>query len=248
MTRLQASLLTSMTCLMVAANAGTIYTSDPNLANLTSGITNYATFLNALVSDSPLPFTPSAASLAQGLRVVGNNTSPPIVARFPAPVSQIRVFPNIDHFGTSFDGYQYSISGSNDGSSYTPLFNPLSLVGGPDPFMLGLFGLTPTSVEPFTLATFSGTPPTRVNNVLSPGAGTDGQVGYVADFTFDHAYQYYSFTSSTPVLSGNEDQELSAVASLTPAPPPAHMPEPSTYVMIGIGMGFIGLRLVRRRP
>jgi hypothetical protein len=74
-----------------------------------------------------------------------------------------RTAPNIDHFGAQFDGYQYAIEGSNNQTTWTPLFDATSVVG---------------ASEPFTLGSFTGTAPTRVNNVLTPGAGPGGTVGY----------------------------------------------------------------------
>src|SRR5207247_1418470 len=65
----------------------------------------------------------------------------------------------------------------------------------------------------------SGTAPTVVNNVLTPGVGPGGTVGYEADFSFAQAYQFYAFGASTVAFaSGNADQELSAVAAMTPEP------------------------------
>ncbi len=233
MTRHQASLSRCIAFLFAAVGtqAGTIYTNTPNLAELTAGINNYATFLSAFYSDVTLPYTPTAATLAQGLRVVGEDGDPPIVVRFPQAVSQIRVFPSIDHLGWAPDGYQYAISGSNDGSHYTLLFDPTSVLG---------------IAEPFSIGTFTGTAPFRVNNVLTPGAGPGGQVGYVADFAFSQEYQYFSFGSSSLVRGDNRDEELSAVGSPTDALP-THMPEPASYVMILIGSGLIGLRMTRTR-
>ena len=111
-------------------------------------------------------------------------------------------------------------------AAYTSLFDPTAVAGTP---------------EPFTLAAFTGTAPYQVNNVLSPGTGPGGQIGYVADFKFDQAYQYYSFGSSTAARSDNPDQEISAVGSLDST----HMPEPGTYWMMFIGAGLIGVRLAR---
>src|SRR5262249_30927004 len=118
------------------------------------------------------------------------------------PFASIVVFPNIDHFGASFDGYQYVIYCSNDGANWVKLFEPLTVAG---------------SGEPFTIGTFAGTAPFSVNNVLTPGAGPGGTVGYEASFVFDTAYQYYAFGASTvAIAAGNADQELSAVAAFIP--------------------------------
>src|SRR5262249_715283 len=87
----------------------------------------------------------------------------------------------------------------NNGTTWTPLFDALTVNG---------------SGEPFTLGNFSGTAPQTVNNVLTPGAGLNGTVGYEASFLFANAYQFYAFGASTEAFnSGNADQELSAVGA-----------------------------------
>jgi len=206
------------------------YTSDTNLANFTEPITVYATFSNFNSGDVSAPFTPNAITVAQGKRVYGGTLLatcagctglPPTVngqqnnwieATFPSPVSTIVVFPNIDHFGAAYDGFQYSIAGSNDGTTWTVLYDATSVNG---------------ANEPFTLGTFTGTAPTTVNNVCPvasclqntgvPGSGPNGTVGYIARFTFATAYQYYAFGASTVAAgnnpSPNTDQELSAVGA-----------------------------------
>jgi hypothetical protein len=213
-----------------------VYTSDPNLADLTAGLTNFATFLSSVSSDFALPFTPTAASLATGLRVGGFGAVPTIITQFAAPVSSIRVFSSIDHFGDGWDYFQYSISGSNDGVAYDPLFDATSVVG---------------SAPPFTLGTFTGTGPFQVNNVLTPGAAALYTVGYEADFKFAKAYRWYSFGASTAALAGgNQDEEISAVASLDPTPVPTTFgstPEPSTFVGALIGGCLIGLIAFRQK-
>ncbi len=118
-------------------------------------------------------------------------------------MSKIVVFPNIDHFGSPYDGYQYQIYGSNNYGSefptWTPLFDATSVNG---------------AGEPFTLGTFTGTAPSSVNNVLTPGAGPGGTVGYIAQFQFGTAYKYYAFGASTVAFAQtNPDQELSAVGA-----------------------------------
>jgi len=192
------------------ANA-TTYTSDPTLANFTAGVGQYATFSNFSAGDTSSPYTPTATTVNMGLRVFAggsitgldpNNNW--ILATFPSAVSSILVFPNIDHFGSAFDGYQYTIFGSNNGTTWTPLFDALTVNG---------------SVEPFTLGNFSGTAPQTVNNVLTPGAGPNGTVGYEASFLFPNAYQFYAFGASTiAIADGNADQELSAVGTAVPGP------------------------------
>jgi hypothetical protein len=226
------------------ANAATIYTSDSNLADLTNGWSTFATFVSGYYADAPLPYTPTSTSLASGYRVVGNSSAPFVVAKFTAPVSTIRIFPSIDHLGASYDGYQYSIYGSNDGINYTELFDAISVLG---------------SGEPFTLGVYVGTAPSRVNNVLTPGAGPGGTVGYVADFTFGQAYKFYAFGSSTATkLSGNLDQELSAIAvatdSTTPTPPTDPIPptdptapEPATLLSGFLVLVLLGVSRARSR-
>src|SRR5712664_468330 len=192
----------------------TMYTNDTNIADFTSDISMYATFSNFSNADgcATSPFTPTSAELAgpNACRVytgtlsaglpAGNNW---ILATFPSPVSSIVVFPNIDHFGSPYDGYQYQIYGSNNYGSefptWAPLFDATSVNG---------------TGEPFTLGTFTGTAPSSVNNVLTPGAGPGGTVGYIAQFQFGTAYQYYALGASTVAFAqGNPDQELSAVGA-----------------------------------
>jgi len=220
------------------------YTSDPNLGDFTAKVSSYATLSNfgattqATDGTSPIaPFVPTATELAKyGYRVYNGTlctslpegANPPslcapgtpasannwILATFEQPVSSIIVFPNIDHYGSAYDGYQYTIAGSNDGVNYTILFDATGVSNGG---------------EPFTLSDFSGTPPTTVNNVLvgypttgllhGCAAGTNGDlcaIGYIATFNFPAAYQYYAFGASTFASSGpnpNPDQELSAVGA-----------------------------------
>jgi hypothetical protein len=127
-----------------AAHA-TVYTSDGNIADLTAGISEYATLSNFSAGDVGSPFAPTSAELAANafrvydggcLNNIGCNQ---ILATFSQPVSAIRVFPNIDHFGAPYDGYQYTISGSNDLNSWTPLFDALTVAGAGEPFTLGSF-------------------------------------------------------------------------------------------------------------
>jgi len=216
--------------------AGTTYTSDGNIADLTSGVGQYATFSNFGAGDVASPFTPSSAELAaHGYRVYAGGSLPGlsgsdwILATFSTSVASIRVFPNIDHFGASYDGYQYSIYGSNNGTAWTPLFNVLTVTG---------------AGEPFTLGTFTGTAPLRVNNVLTPGAGPGGTVGYEADFTFSSAYSEYAFGASTfATQSGNADQELSAVGSLTASVPDGLPGGSCAWLIAGLGMLWLFARV-----
>jgi hypothetical protein len=195
----------------VAANA-TTYTSDPTLADLTAGVNQYATFSNFSAGDTSSPYTPTATTLNNGLGVFGGGsiTGLPtnnnwILASFPSAVSSILVFPNIDHFGAAIDGYQYNIYGSNNGTTWTELFDALTVTG---------------VSEPFTLGTFFGTAPQTVNNVLTPGAGPKGTVGYEASFLFGAAYQFYAFGGSTEAINSFEPlPELSAVGANAAAVP-----------------------------
>jgi hypothetical protein len=195
----------------VAPATATTYTSDTTLSDFTGQIGTYATLTNYSAYDTGAapPYTPTAATVASGLRIYNgtlptantilNPTNNWLLATFPAAVSTIVVFPNIDHYGAAYDGYQYQIYGSNDGQNWTLLFDALTVNG---------------EGEPFTLGTFNGTAPTTVNNVLTPGAGPGGTVGYIAFFTFGTTYKFFAFGASTEgINSGNADSELSAVGT-----------------------------------
>jgi hypothetical protein len=217
--------------LLAGAAHATTYTSDTNLADFASASSNFAKISNASAVDGG--FNSDYATLASALRVYDGggltNLSPSnnwILATFNGPVSSIRVFPNIDHFGSQYDGYQYTIEGSNDLSNWTFLFDSLSVVG---------------VNEPFTLGGFSGTAPTKVNNVGMGVNGPGGQVGYIADFTFGSAYKYYAFGASTVAFAqGNADQELSGVTAIG-------TPEPATWGLMLLGFGGLGAALRNRR-
>jgi hypothetical protein len=193
------------------------YTSDPNIADFTGAVRSYATLTNFNNTDGNVEgdlFTPTSLELSTTQFRVYNlppftpitglpNTSNWILATFNFPVSSITVFPNIDHFGSAYDGYQYSIAGSNDGQSWVMLYDTLTVISSDT-----------ENGEPFTIGTFSGTPPTTVNNVLTPGStpGGFGVVGYIATFNFGTPYKYYAFGTSTEG-AGNPEQELSAVGT-----------------------------------
>jgi hypothetical protein len=238
MNRLIAAAVASVGSLLCAgvASAATVYTTDPVLSDFATVSTTFATLSNFSAGDVSSPYATTFAGLSAGLRVYdgGSITGLPttnnwILATFSSPVTAIRVFPNIDHFGAAYDGYQYTIEGSNDGTTWTPLFDALTVTGGG---------------EPFTLGTFTGTAPTRVNNVLSPGAGPSGTVGYIADFTFGASYKMFAFgASSEAVGAGNADQELSAVASISGTTRGGGIPEPATWAILIIGFGTLGFTL-----
>jgi hypothetical protein len=196
-----------------------IYLHDSNIANFTGPITSYATFSNFNGTESTTacgggetpPFTPTSAEVnSTGCRVFGGTLAGTglsasnnwIEATFSTPVSTIVVFPSIDHLGDAFDGYQYSIAGSKDGTNWTMLFDALTVNG---------------TSEPFTLGTFSGTAPLFVNNVVTDACYVSNDVnncvGYIAFFDFGTTYKYYAFGASTVATGSNPDQELSAVGT-----------------------------------
>lgn len=214
-----------------AANA-TTYTFDSNLADFTSGITEIGTFttLGSPVFGpgdyGPAPVTPTITDIQNGKRVIGEGIAFPIIATFSHAVSSIRIFNNEDHLGAGYDGYQYTVYGCNL-AGCTLLYDPTAVSG----------------TEPFFLAGNAGpVDPTNVNVVPTPGAGPNGVVDYITDFTFGTAYDTYKFGASTLAnLGGNDDQELTAVAAI------AGVPEPSTWAMMIIGFCGLGYAAYRRK-
>jgi hypothetical protein len=217
------------------ASAAIIYTTDTNLSDYASSSTNFAVLSNFHAGDTSSSYATTYSSLSSGLRVydggsvTGLSGSDYILASFNHPVDTIRVFPNMDHPGAGYDGYQYSIAGSNDGTHWTQLFN----------------ALTVSNNGPYTLGSFTGTAPSKVDNVLmTTGHGPGGTVGYIADFKFANSYKFYAFGPSTEAVNrNNTDQELSGVSG-APA-----VPEPATWAMMLVGLSAIGvaMRTARRR-
>jgi hypothetical protein len=234
-----------------AANA-TVYLQDHNLADFETG--SYGTFSNYSGGQSrPGPYTPTNADLAAGHDVYAGKSLPGlsktnnwVLVTFANPTQSIRVFPLIDQYGTWDDGYQYAIEGSNNGTTWTPLFDALTVIG---------------TSEPFTLGTFTGTAPTQVDNVLT--AAKNNHVGYIADFTFSAAYKYYAFGASTAAFTYSlanaatvppargEKPEFSAVAALSTVAGAtgglSPVPEPASWAMMLTGIGAMGLVARRRR-
>ena len=232
------ALLGLVCCLALATQSakGQIYTSDSDITHFSSGIVSYATFshYNGIQGCEGSTFMPTSSELATtGCRVFdgtltgnglsGNNNW--IEASFSSPVSTIVVFPSIDHVGSPYDGYQYTIAGSNDGVNWTVLFDAVTVNG---------------EGEPFTLGTLTGAAPTTVNNVLTPqsvglpagcsGTSTPCAIGYIATFNFSTAYQYYAFgASSVAVNQGNADQELSAVGAGQTVTEPVSKSQPTSF-------------------
>jgi hypothetical protein len=241
----------SLTTFVSSAQGQTAYTSDPNIAHFTAGITSYATLSNFNNSDTCVhgsSFIPSSSELAATpCRVYNLPPSTPvtglslennwILAAFSSPVSRIVVFPNIDHYGSAYDGYQYQIYGSNDyGNSEVPTWTKLFDATSVNPCVSGC--VEGGNGEPFTLGTSTGTPPSTVNNVVTGGCTPTGSgcVGYEAQFTFGTAYKYYAFGAST-VAASNTEQEFSAVgtSSQTVTIQFAPSPTPETKVaLIGV--------------
>ncbi|MGZ6016253.1 MAG: PEPxxWA-CTERM sorting domain-containing protein [Phenylobacterium sp.] len=240
----------------IAAGAAqaTIYTHDANLADFTNGVTDYATFSNFKNGNAPDPsdpgshnntdyqpgftYTPTTASLNHDYRIFNWTGGAPaglqgiapsenwVLATFSDAESSIRVFSNIDHYGDSYDGYQYQIWGYDGSNTWTELYDTLNVSN---------------AGEPFTLVSYVGTAPTRVNNVLTPGTfndAGDGTVGYISDFHFNSGYSVYAFGTSTFAGPQNPEQEFSAVAAI---------PEPASWALMILGLGGAGAALRRRR-
>lgn len=224
-------LLICSICLLGAyeAQAGPVYSQDSNISSFTATVQSYAEFTSYWYRDNAITSnTPTNADVAAGYRI-GGRAADPIKVDFGTAVSQILVFPNIDHVGFGFDAFQYTIYGSTDGSIYNLLFAPLTVNEADAP------GAN------FTLKTWTGTAPTLVNNVLTPGAGPSGTVGYEAYFDFGvNSYRYYMFGVST-VPGGYDELELSAVAQARA------IPEPAAWSITPACLAILSLQLLRRR-
>ena len=143
--------------------------------------------------------------------------------------------------GSPTDGYQYSIEGSNDLTSWTALYDTTGVTG---------------TGEPYTIGSFTGTAPTNVDNVRT--SKKNHHVAYIADFTFGTSYKYYALGESTvAMLEGDGSEpvgrpslvELSGVGDLNTAGarPLSPVPETASWAMLLTGIGAMGLLSRRRR-
>lgn len=226
--------------------AGTIYSQDPNLADFTDTVTQYATFTSGYYdgTSGSLPYTPTSAGLLAGgyARVIGGpGWGGPVTVQFGTATSNIVVFDDIDHPGVGADVYQYQILGSNDGTHFTQLFDPQSANATSDP-------------NAFTLGSWAGTAPTTENNTLTYGTGSSsgyqGTAGYEEYFTFATTYSYYQFAPSTLTFNTFENEtELAAVGDAVVSQQIVNTasPEPGTILFAVSGLaGLFGYRRFRK--
>ena len=215
------------------AQAGTInYTQDPNVQDFTATVQQYATF----ITGSGSPYTPTSAGLESSTPNVIVGHLAPVIVDFGAgnQVSKILVFNYIDHIGYAWDAYQpFAIYGSNDDVNFTQLSD--ALTASPADF--------PGVDQHFKLDSWTGTPPTLVNNTVS-----GNNLGYETyfDFSSSGSFRYYEFLYSTltqeNIGEGEWEEELAGIAAATPAP----TPEPASLALLGTGVIGLG-GIVRRR-
>jgi hypothetical protein len=227
------------------ANA-TVYTQDANLKDFELG--TYATFSNFRSSKIASPFTPTNATLEAGTylltakKLAGLSTDRGwLLATFATATDAVRIYPNSDQFGSPTDGYQYTIEGSNNLTSWTALYDTTGVTG---------------SGEPYTIGSHTGTAPTSVNNVRT--STKNHHVAYIADFTFGTAYKYYALGASTVVMTEGDASEpisrvtlveISGLGDLNSTHLGIHtpVPEPASWAMMLTGIGALGLFARRRR-
>jgi hypothetical protein len=231
------------------AAGATVYSLDPNLSDFTATVSSYGTFISGQHTSlgnlsTSTTYTPTNAILlgANYPRVVGGalGGNQPVIVQFGSATSTIVAFDNIDHIGNAWDVFQYHIWGSNDNSSYTDLFDPISVN---EPNHAGF-------ETPFTLNAYTGTAPDLLNNKTTAGLGsTVGNIGYEEYFTFASTYTYFKFLPSTLSLApgGENELELSAVGIGVPSPAilATATPEPSGIMLLGGGV--LALACFRRR-
>lgn len=223
-------------CGVTQVHATPIYSQDPTLSHFTSTVTEYATFAGG--------YQPTTAILlaANYVRVVGS-TGNPVDVSFSTATANIVVFDNIDHLGYGWDVFQYKIWGSNDGVTYTALFDPQTVNEANQP----------NTNAAFTLNTYTGTAPTLLNNTLTPGlGGNSGDIGYEEYFTFSNSYTYFRFTPSTLTLTdptGENELELSAVGAGVPSQQiiSTAVPEPASSLLVGAGLAALLVSTRRRK-
>jgi hypothetical protein len=117
------------------------------------------------------------------------------------------------------------------GSTTESTFTVNNLIGTPGPTTLNDFfnGTSSTVGIPLAGASF---PAGTVTDTVGPEANTIGPA-----LTADA--QQYTITFSEPVESANDTIQLTTA-------PPSAIPEPSTWAMMVVGFGLLGLAAIRR--